>query len=116
MRKYLTKNSLEIIQQELLRRMHGADLQGHCHLVRRLVMELEDFIELREKLFKLAPSLKEEGLENFDGYFVHWNVITEACCKYLGEGTSWSESPLELITQLIDRIDELEGKHYGPQA
>lgn len=56
------------------------------------------------ELYEQEPNLKEEGLERFDGYFVHWDKIIKQCATAGVDG--YSQSPAELITRLIDQRDE----------
>jgi hypothetical protein len=67
-----------------------------------------DVRELLEHLFKLAPTLDGEGLDHFDGYFVHWDEVTRALYKaWPDKHVGYSESPLELVHRLIDERDAL---------
>lgn len=67
-----------------------------------------------EELYELEPSLKTEGLERFDGYFVHWNEIIEFCHR-VGGVEGYTQSPLELISRIIDQRDEaLAAKQPSP--
>lgn len=72
------------------------------------VAEPQEVQELLEHLYTLAPDMKDEGLDHFDGYFVHWDEVSEAL------GRAWprtivgyAESPLELVARLIDERDAL---------
>lgn len=58
--------------------------------------------EQLKPIYELAPELEKEGLENFDGYFVHCDEITK-----LFEGEVYDNSPLELITKLQREYLEL---------
>ena len=87
---------------------------GECREVRaeidRLTEENKEAKEFIDGLYKEEPSLKKEGLNSFDGYYVHWNVIIKIC-----EG-AWPEkdkvfyecSPAELIVEIINERDEFK--------
>lgn len=71
--------------------------------------EIERLNKWKEAILDAEPNLKEEGLENIWGYFVHWNEIIERCCMaWPNEKPGYSESPIELITRIIDERDELK--------
>lgn len=71
----------------------------------------EDTAEFFAELYRLAPTLKDEGLENFDGYFIHWHEIVKACAQaWPDKNVVYSQSPLELIVQIIDERDEALAK------
>lgn len=57
---------------------------------------------LADQIYRLEPNLINEGLENFDGYFVHWDEIIKACQQAWPEPVGYAQSPLELIARLID--------------
>lgn len=64
--------------------------------------EEQQFIK---ELYEEEPSLKKEGLNNFEGYYVHWDKIIEAC-----GGGMYDNSPIELISNLIMKIEELKSE------
>ena len=68
--------------------------------------EMQAAMAAMRELFEREPNLKN-SLSEFDGFFVHWDEITDAMAAAGDEYTEWDCSPLELITRLIDERDEL---------
>src|SRR3990167_7542630 len=64
-----------------------------------------DFLDT---LYKQAPTLREEGLENFDGYFCCLSEIQKACQSAWSSPRGFAESPTELIYQIIEERDRLQ--------
>ena len=63
-----------------------------------------------EDLYEIEPKLKEEGLENFEGYFVHWDEIIKTCGQAWKDTRMYNETPLELIVDLINERDGLKNR------
>lgn len=59
-----------------------------------------DFLD---RLYKEEPELlpSNEGIDNFPGYYTHWNVIIKRCAECGVEG--YSECPTELIVRLANQ-------------
>ena len=72
----------------------------------RLKAENKVSKEFIDFIYEQEPSLKKEGLDGFDGYFVHWDVIVRKCMEAWPEGHHYDESPLELIVDLNEERDE----------
>jgi len=64
-----------------------------------------DFLDT---LYKQAPTLREEGLDNFDGYFCCLSEIQKACQSAWSSPRGFAESPTELIYQIIEERDRLQ--------
>lgn len=53
------------------------------------------------------PDLKD-NFQDFDGFFVHWDEITAALQGAGDDYIDYDQSPMELITRLINERDELK--------
>ncbi|HYE20126.1 MAG TPA: hypothetical protein VEA69_16890 [Tepidisphaeraceae bacterium] len=74
-----------------------------------------------ERLYKivtdLAPELVEEGADHFDGYFVHWDQVIEAVSQAWPDTmVGYAESPMELVSRLIDERDALAAALAASEA
>ena len=68
-------------------------------------MKEQEFIK---QLYEEEPNLGKEGLENFAGYFVHYDKVIKAVCNaWGGENPGYNNDPLELIGNLINERDEI---------
>ena len=66
-------------------------------------MNEQEFIR---QLYEKEPNLKKGGLEDFDGYFIHYDKVIHAVCHaWGGENPGYLSDPLELIYRLIDERD-----------
>ena len=79
------------------------DLSNELAAVRK---QLSDAHPWMETIIGLEPNLEKEGVENFDGYFAHWNEVIERCNQAWEKPPGYSQSPLELITKIIDERDD----------
>lgn len=66
----------------------------------------EEALKAFRELINRVPDLKE-NFEEFDGFFVHWDQVTDTISKAGKNYQHYSESPFELITKLIDERDDL---------
>lgn len=74
---------------------------------------IDEACELYNLVVEMAPDIaKDHGgiVANFDGYFVHWDEVIKCACQAWPIPMGYSESPLELVTQIIDERDELAEK------
>ncbi|MCK4958059.1 MAG: hypothetical protein KAT00_01635 [Planctomycetes bacterium] len=69
-------------------------------------LNLNEAADLIARIYQETPSLQKEGLENFDGYYVPWDIIIDICSRAWPEPRGYSESPEELIVAIIDERDE----------
>lgn len=69
----------------------------------------QDERELLDRLYQSSQCLRESGIENFDGEYIHFNEVAEACCRAWPDGKDpgFSESPMEYISHLINERDEV---------
>lgn len=68
--------------------------------------------EFIEQLYREEPNLKKEGLQNFDGYYVHWDKVVKALSwAWPDEKVGYIQSPLELVIRLINERDESEAEN-----
>lgn len=65
---------------------------------------IEDLQSRLQHIYDLEPLLKEEGMQNFDGYFCHWNEILAFCARNRLDG--YAQSPMELLTRLVNQRDD----------
>ena len=68
--------------------------------------QIEKSLKAMRDVVDREPALKD-SFEDFDGFFVHWDEVADAMKAAGPEYEGYSESPLELITQLIDERDDL---------
>lgn len=66
--------------------------------------QIQDLQSRLQHIYDLEPLLKEEGMQNFDGYFCHWNEILAFCARNRLDG--YAQSPMELLTRLANQRDE----------
>lgn len=66
--------------------------------------QIKDLQSRLQHIYDLEPLLKEEGMQNFDGYFCHWNEILAFCARNRLDG--YAQSPMELLTRLANQRDE----------
>jgi len=87
----------------------------HCSCQQReidaLTAENKQYTDFVQELYRQEPSLKNEGLENFDGYWVRWDQVIKACQWAWENEHDYDESPLELITDLIEERDVLAAEN-----
>jgi hypothetical protein len=57
-------------------------------------------------------------LDAFDGFFVHWDEIVDVCKANLPESHDgcWSESPMELVLDIINDRDDLRSQFAAASA
>jgi hypothetical protein len=80
---------------------------------------IDEACELYNYVVGLAPDIvKDHGgiVTNFDGYFVHWDEVIKAASQAWKTPPGYSESPMELITDLIDQRDALLAACRGALA
>lgn len=65
--------------------------------------------EFLRRLVEREPGLAREGLDNFGGWFVHWDVVQDAVQRAWPKPRGYAESPIELVHALISERDELLG-------
>lgn len=100
----------------------------HERLLAQAREEAAELAILRDAVVAMEPALakkKPDGSpswDDFDGYFVHWDEIERrVSAAWPGGSPGYSESPAELITDLIDERDMLkeqvaQAREEGRQA
>lgn len=64
--------------------------------------------EFLDRLYEEHPELKDDVGLDFDGWYCDWQEIIDICAR--AGCDSYSESPTELIHQIINQRDELVAK------
>jgi len=67
--------------------------------------------DIIDELYKEIPSLKDEGIENFFGYYVSYDKVLDALCEaWPDEKIGYDFDPLELVVRLTDERDEAKAE------
>lgn len=73
-------------------------------------IKAEEITEFVEMIYEMEPSLKKEGLKNFDGYFVHFDKVVEAFKQIWPDKDTeiyWDISPMELFVKAAEEKQNL---------
>ncbi len=82
-------------------------MRNAAHARREKVSVTRKERKILDELYKETASLKDEGIENFFGYYVSYDKVLDALCKaWPGENVGYNEDPLELVVRLIYERDE----------
>lgn len=87
----------------VLRQLHASQ-----QAVAQADTQLAEWKPVIDSIYEQAPSLRQEGLVGWEGYFTHWQVVISSVARaWPDEQVGYSQDPLELVTRLIDERDDL---------
>lgn len=70
-------------------------------------------LKVMKDLLEREPELKG-SFDEFDGFFVHWDEITDALANAGEDYLDYLQSPMELIGRLIEERDQLKEQIEAP--
>jgi hypothetical protein len=100
----LHESDLSSLRQENQR--FGELVENCTKTCDELRQENEKLKGLQSEIFEHAPDLEKDGPQELWGHLVTWDEIIKHCNTAWDRPQGYSQSPLELITQIIDERDD----------